>query len=91
MRFASIRDTTAEPTGFIFLGSGEEAFVNIQHRAYNDHIDKVSHAVCATHQEARELASSVMAHLFFCDREGQSRIASYDGRIAVQRGSRPNA
>ena len=39
VRFASIRDTTAEPTGFIFLGSGEEAFVNIQHRAYNDNID----------------------------------------------------
>jgi secreted PhoX family phosphatase len=40
VRFASIRDTSAEPTGFIFLGSGEEAFVNIQHRAYNDSIDK---------------------------------------------------
>jgi hypothetical protein len=39
VRFASIRDTSAEPTGFIFLGSGEEAFVNIQHRAY-DSIDK---------------------------------------------------
>ena len=25
VRFASIRDTSAEPTGFIFLGSGEEA------------------------------------------------------------------
>jgi secreted PhoX family phosphatase len=36
VRFASIRDTTAEPSGFIFLGSGEEAFVNIQHRGYND-------------------------------------------------------
>jgi hypothetical protein len=40
VRFASIRDTTAEPSGFIFLGSGEEALVNIQHRAYNDNIDK---------------------------------------------------
>jgi hypothetical protein len=40
VRFASIRDTSAEPTGFIFLGSGEEAFVNIQHRACNDSIDK---------------------------------------------------
>jgi secreted PhoX family phosphatase len=36
VRFASIRDTSAEPTGFIFLGSGESAFVNIQHRAVND-------------------------------------------------------
>jgi secreted PhoX family phosphatase len=40
VRFASIRDTSAEPSGFIFLGSGEEAFVNIQHRACNDSIDK---------------------------------------------------
>jgi hypothetical protein len=31
-----VRDTSAEPTGFIFLGSGESAFVNIQHRAVND-------------------------------------------------------
>jgi len=36
VRFASIRDTSAEPTGFIFFGSGEEALVNIQHRAVND-------------------------------------------------------
>jgi secreted PhoX family phosphatase len=40
VRFASIRDTSAEPTGFIFVGSGEEAFVNIQHRAYNDSVDR---------------------------------------------------
>jgi secreted PhoX family phosphatase len=36
VRFASVRDTSAEPTGFIFLGSGRSAFVNIQHRAVND-------------------------------------------------------
>jgi secreted PhoX family phosphatase len=36
VRFASVRDTTAEPTGFIFFGSGEEALVHIQHRGYND-------------------------------------------------------
>jgi hypothetical protein len=36
VRFASIKDTSAEPTGFIFAGSGEYAFVNIQHRAVND-------------------------------------------------------
>jgi secreted PhoX family phosphatase len=36
VRFASVRDTTAEPTGFIFLGSGEEAFVNIQHRGVDE-------------------------------------------------------
>jgi hypothetical protein len=43
VRFASIRDTSAEPTGFIFLGSGEEAFVNIQHRAANDALGKENH------------------------------------------------
>jgi len=32
VRFASLRDTSSEPTGFIFLGSGESAFVNLQHR-----------------------------------------------------------
>jgi secreted PhoX family phosphatase len=36
VRFASIRDTSAEPTGFIFTASGESAYVNIQHRAVND-------------------------------------------------------
>ncbi len=36
VRFASVRDTTAEPSGFIFTGSGRSAFVNIQHRAVND-------------------------------------------------------
>ena len=32
VRFGSIKDTSAEPTGFIFFGSGEEALVSIQHR-----------------------------------------------------------
>jgi hypothetical protein len=27
VRFASVKDTSAEPTGFIFFGSGEEALV----------------------------------------------------------------
>jgi uncharacterized protein DUF839 len=36
VRFASLRDTTSEPTGFIFLGSGEAAFVHLQHRAVDD-------------------------------------------------------
>jgi hypothetical protein len=43
VRFASIRDSSAEPTGFIFLGSGEEAFVNIQHRAVNDSLGETNH------------------------------------------------
>jgi len=32
VRFASLRDTSSEPTGFIWLGSGKAAFVNLQHR-----------------------------------------------------------
>jgi len=43
VRFASIKDTSAEPTGFIFLGSGESAFVNIQHRAVNDAAGNTNH------------------------------------------------
>jgi hypothetical protein len=43
VRFASIRDTSAEPTGFIFKGSGESAFVNIQHRAVNDGLGNTNH------------------------------------------------
>ena len=43
VRFASIRDTTAEPTGFIFKGSGESAYVNIQHRAINDSLGAGNH------------------------------------------------
>jgi len=36
VRFASLRDTSSEPTGFIFLGSGEAGFVNLQHRAVDE-------------------------------------------------------
>jgi hypothetical protein len=36
VRFGSVRDTSAEPSGFIFLASGEEASVSIQHRKFND-------------------------------------------------------
>jgi hypothetical protein len=43
VRFASIRDTSAEPTGFIFTGSGESACVNIQHRAVNDGLGNTNH------------------------------------------------
>jgi len=32
VRFASLRDTTSEPTGFIFTATGRTAFVNLQHR-----------------------------------------------------------
>jgi Alkaline phosphatase PhoX len=43
VRFASVRDTSAEPTGFIFFGSGEEALVNIQHRSVNDALGVGNH------------------------------------------------
>ena len=43
VRFASIRDTTAEPSGFVFFGSGREALVHIQHRAYNDGLGETNH------------------------------------------------
>jgi hypothetical protein len=33
VRIASLRDTDSEPTGFIFDASGENAYVNLQHRA----------------------------------------------------------
>ena len=32
VRFASLRDTSAEPSGFIFIASGEAGFVHLQHR-----------------------------------------------------------
>ena len=43
VRFASIRDTSAEPSGFIFTGSGESAYVSIQHRAINDGLGNRNH------------------------------------------------
>jgi secreted PhoX family phosphatase len=35
IRILSLRDTSSEPTGFIFTGSGRTAFVNLQHRNTN--------------------------------------------------------
>jgi secreted PhoX family phosphatase len=35
IRVASLRDTSSEPTGIIFLGSGESMLVSLQHRATN--------------------------------------------------------
>ena len=43
VRFASVRDTSAEPSGFIFFGSGEEALVSIQHRSINDALGAGNH------------------------------------------------
>jgi secreted PhoX family phosphatase len=35
IRIASLRDTSSEPTGIIFSGSGESMYVSLQHRATN--------------------------------------------------------
>ena len=43
VRFASIRDTSAEPSGFIFFGSGRQALVHIQHRRFNDTLGDADH------------------------------------------------
>jgi secreted PhoX family phosphatase len=43
VRFASVRDTSAEPSGFIFFGSGEEGLVSIQHRSVNDQLGAGNH------------------------------------------------
>jgi RNA polymerase sigma-70 factor, ECF subfamily len=51
---------------------------------YNDHIRNVAHGTCSTRQEARDLASSMLGHLFFPDAKGQIRIASYHGRGSLR-------
>ena len=51
---------------------------------YDDHIRNVAHGICSTNQEARELASSMLGHLFFRDAKGQTRIASYHGRGSLR-------
>lgn len=51
---------------------------------YNGHIRNVAHTICSTHQEARELAGSMLGYLFFCDAKGRSRIASYGGRGSLR-------
>jgi RNA polymerase sigma-70 factor (ECF subfamily) len=51
---------------------------------YDDHIRNVAHGICSTNQEARDLASSMLGHLFFRDAKGQSRIASYHGRGSLR-------
>lgn len=51
---------------------------------YNGHIRNVANAICATSQEARDLSSSMLGHLFFRDARGQSRIASYNGRGSLR-------
>jgi secreted PhoX family phosphatase len=43
VRFASIRDTSAEPSGFKFIGSGESGYLSVQHRAINDSHGPTNH------------------------------------------------
>jgi secreted PhoX family phosphatase len=42
VRFASLKDTTSEPSGFIFLASGQEAFVTLQHRSVDENNNRGS-------------------------------------------------
>jgi RNA polymerase sigma factor (sigma-70 family) len=53
-------------------------------KLYSDHVSKVAHQVCLTHQQARDLAGDVLTHLFFEDRSGRRRIASYEGRGSLR-------
>jgi secreted PhoX family phosphatase len=42
VRFGSLKDTSSEPTGFIFLASGQEAFVSLQHRSVDENNNRGS-------------------------------------------------
>ena len=80
IRFASLRDTTSEPTGFIFTSSGRTAYLNLQHRGtgrgalvkitgfrlpHRDDDDHDDHrARAGTPALARRRSSSVNAMIF---------------------------
>jgi hypothetical protein len=51
---------------------------------YSEYVTKVAHQICLTHQQARDLAGDVLTHLFFEDRSGRRRIASYEGRGSLR-------
>ena len=53
-------------------------------KLYSEHVSNVAHQVCLTHQQADDLASDVLTHLFFQDRSGKRRIASYEGRGSLR-------
>lgn len=48
-------------------------------KLYSAHIEKVAHNVSRNHQQARDVFSDVIVHLFSPGSSGRSRIASYNG------------
>ena len=47
---------------------------------YRNYINTVARSVCPVHTEALDIANNMPSHLFLPDRQGQRRIASYQGR-----------
>jgi RNA polymerase sigma-70 factor len=47
---------------------------------YGRYISTVARSVCSVHTEAVDVANNMLSHLFLPDRQGQRRIASYQGR-----------
>lgn len=52
-------------------------------KLYNGHIEKIAHSVSRNHQQARDVFSDVIVHLFSPDSSGGSRIASYNAQGAL--------
>lgn len=47
---------------------------------YRNYINTIARSVCPVHTEALDIANNMLSHLFLHDRQGQRRIASYQGR-----------
>jgi RNA polymerase sigma factor (sigma-70 family) len=62
---------------------GSEAAWKRFFRLYKRFINDLCFYCCASPDRAEELADKVLADLFFADRTGRSRIASYDGRVPL--------
>jgi RNA polymerase sigma factor (sigma-70 family) len=60
-----------------------ESAWELLYRLYNAHVDKIAHGMCHTHQQARDVASDVFAHLFKPDSSGRCRIACYTGQSSL--------
>lgn len=50
---------------------------------YERHIREIARFVCSTAGLSRDLADSMIGHIFLPGSSGQSRIASYDGRCSM--------
>ena len=47
---------------------------------YRNYINTIARSVCPVHTEALDIANNMLSHLFLHDRQGQRRIARYQGR-----------